>query len=470
MSSTLLIAASPGELWAALLEDETLRELRVFRASARIGRVGEVILGRIVALKPELPAALVDLGLERPAFLSAEDTAPGAGMAALHEGEAIAVQVTKEARADKAVGVSTRLRLAGRFLDLTPGRAGVSAGKGVPPAERERLVAVLREIAGAGEGFVLRAAASGASPVNLAADAENLRARWRAIEAARACARAPAPLEPTPTPLALLLAAFASAAPESIIIDERAAFAEARGWIARHHPELAERLTLHRERQPVFEHHGVAGDIAAALAPRVPLPDGGALTIELTAAATMIDVDSGGGARGGKAHAAILAANLAAAREAARQIRLRNLAGPIVIDFVGMRDRRDRDRVGEALAAALADDVDAEVLGWTRLGHLELVRKRRHAPLAELLFEHAPGGGLVKTPMTVALEALRALAREAEAALVRAPLLHVHPEVAAALAGEAGAARQELEARLGRSIDVVAELGRAREGFDIGVR
>jgi len=470
VSRTLLIAASPGELWAALLEDEALRELRVFRAGARVGRVGEMILGRVVALKPELPAALVDIGLDRPAFLSAEDAAPGAGIVALHEGETIAVQVTKEARADKAVGVSTRLRLAGRFLDFTPGRAGVTAGKGVPPAERERLGAVLREIAGTGEGFVLRAAASGTSAADLAADAESLRARWRAIEAARSRARAPGPLEPPLTLMAMLLAAFASAEPAAIIVDERAAFAEARGWMARHRPELAERLTLHRETLPLFEHHGVAGDVAAALVPRVPLPDGGALTIELTAAATLIDVDSGAAARGRKAQAAILATNLAAAREAARQIRLRNLAGPIVIDFVGMRDRRDRDRVRAALAAALADDVDAEVLGWTRLGHLELVRKRRHAPLAELLFERAPGGGLVKTPMTIALEALRALAREAAVAAVRAPVLRVHPEVAAALAGEAGAARQELEVRLGRAVEIVAEPGRAREGFDIGVR
>ena len=197
------------------------------------------------------------------------------------------------------------------------------------------------------------------------------------------------------------------------------------------------------------------------------LPDGGALTIELTAAATMIDVDSGAGARGGKAH---LATNLSAAREAARQIRLRNLAGPIVIDFIGMRDRRDRDRVREALAAALADDADSEVLGWTRLGHLELVRKRREAPLAELLFERTAGGGLVKTAVTVALEALRALARESETMPARAPVLHVHPEVAEALAGEAAAARQELEARLGRPIEIVAAPGRARDGFDIGAR
>ncbi|HWG78308.1 MAG TPA: ribonuclease E/G [Stellaceae bacterium] len=464
MSGTLLIAASPGELWAALVAGERLRELRVFRAEAGRGRVGEVVLGRVVALKPELPGALVDIGVARPAFLSAEDAMPG--FAALTEGAAIIVQVTKEARADKAVGASMRLRLGGRFVDLTPGRAGVSATKAVPPAERERLLAALREIAGAGEGFVLRTAAA-PTAADLAADAESLRARWRAIEAARTRAEAPASLEPPPAPLAMLLAAYAPAMPEAIVVDERAAFAEARLWLTRHSPALVERLSLHREQPPLFEHYGVAGDIAAALSPRVLLPEGGALTIELTAAATMIDVDSGGAARGRGAASAILAVNLAAAREAARQIALRDLAGPIAIDFVGMRDRRDRDRVRAGLTEALADDADAEVLGWTRLGHLELVRKRRHAPLAELLFERAPGGGLVKTPLTVALEALRALAREAAAAPIRAPALHVHPEVAAVLSGAADTARRELEERLGRAVAIVAEPGRPRDGFDI---
>ncbi len=288
-------------------------------------------------------------------------------------------------------------------------------------------------------------------------------ARAQSIEAARTRSRPPAPLETPALPIAALLADFAPRHPDLIAVDDRAAFAEARAWLARHHPELSDRLALHRDAVPLFEHHGIAGAIAAALQPRVPLPGGGALTIEPTAAATMIDVDTGA-ARGA------LATNLAAVGEAARQIRLRNLAGPIVIDFAGMRRRGERDRVRDALAAALAGDADAEVLGWTRLGHLELVRKRRHAPLFELLFERAPGGGLVKTPLTVALEALRALARDAAAAPARTHSLHVHPEVAAALAGEAGEARRELEARLGRAIAVIAEPGRSREAFDIRLR
>jgi ribonuclease G len=464
MRRGLLIACAPGELWAALVEDEALVALRVLRPSAR-GRVGDIFLGRVVGLRPELPAALVDIGLDRPAFLSGEDALRG-GIAGLHEGQAILVQVRKAARADKAVGVSMRLVLGGRCLDLTPARPGVAADKALVAAERERLVALLGGIARPEEGFALHPAAAGASGEALAVEVDALRARWRALEIARGVGRAPLPLDEPAAPLGLLLAEFAPSAPDSIVIDDRAAYAEARSWLQRHAPALGERLTLHREAAALFEQHGVAAEIEVALQPRIALPGGGAIAIEHTAAATIIDVDSGSaGGRGKDAARAALVANLDAACAVARQIRLRSLAGPIVVDFIGMRRREHRDAVHAALAAALGDA--AEVLGWTRLGHLELVIKREQAPLAELLFERLPGGGLVKTSLTVALAGLAALARAAASAPPRAPALHVHPAVAAILDGEAGPARRALEERLGRAIAVQAEPARARDTFDI---
>jgi ribonuclease G len=465
VSRELLIAVSPGEIWAALVEEEALAALRVLRPDAP-GAVGDVFLGRILALKPELPAALVDIGLDRPAFLSAEDAAKGTGIAGLHQGQAVIVQIVKEARADKAAGVSMRLRLAGQFLELRPARPGIAAARGLDADERDRLTAALGGMARPEEGFFLRAAAAGAPLEALRADVAALRARHRSIEQASRAQPAPALLEGASSPLMLLLEEMATAGLDAVAVDDRAAYAEARQWLARRHPALADRLELHRGAEPLFEHRGVAGEIAAVLAPRLALAGGGALTIEITAAATMIDVDSASAA-GGQPESAALAVNLAAARAVARQIRLRNLAGPIVVDFVGMRRRGDRERVRAALAAALAGDDDSEVLGWTRLGHLELVRKRRHAPLPELLFERMPGGGWIKKPLTVALEALRALAHEAAARPLRNPALHVHPEVAAAFDGPARAARRELEARLGQTLTLVAEPGRTRDTFDI---
>jgi len=460
LSRALLISVGPGEAWAALCEDGAPVALRIARSGAG-PRAGTLFLGRIVALDPALPAALVDIGADRPGFLSAEDALPRTGIGGLNEGEAVVVQVTKEARADKAVGLTLRPRLEGALLDLRPGRPGVVAARGLDASDRARIAAVLAAIAAPGEGFVLRAGAEMASEAALAADAASLRARWQAVEAARRSATPPARLEPEPEPVAELLAALAGAAPDRIVIDDRAAFAAARHWLLRHRPGLAPRLALHAEAGPLFETEGVAAAIEAALSPRVALAGGGAITIEATAACVTIDVDSGG--------AAAKAANLDAAREAARQIRLRNLAGPIVIDFITLSRPGERDAVRAALAAALADDpARPQLLGWTRLGHFELVRARRHAALDEILFERSAEGGRVKTALSVALEALKAVAREADAAPACAFRLAVAPEVAACLEeGAARPARLGLEVRLGRAVAVMAEPGRKRAAFDI---
>ena len=454
--STLSIAVSPGEAWGALEEEGAIVELRVARAGGG-ARPGALYLGRIVALRPELPAALVEIGEDRAAFLSAEDAQPRRGLAGLAEGGAVLVQVKKEARADKATGVTLRPLLEGALVDLRPRRAGVSLrARHIDEAERQRLAAALARIARADEGFDIGDRAAGASEDALAADAAALRARWQAIEAARARATPPARLEPEAGPATEIMAAFFAAPPARIAIDDRAAFAEARAWLLRHRPAL---VTVLEYRAALGE--DMAAQIEAALAPRVTLPGGGALAIETTAAAAMIDVDSGG--------APALGVNLAAAREAARQIRLRNLAGPIVIDFIAMRKPHERDQVRAALAAALARDPAApQLLGWTRLGHIELMRPRRHAALEEVLFERGADGGRIKTALTVALEALKAAARAADAAPGAALRLSLAPEVASCLQdGAAAAARRALEARWGRALRLRPEPGRPRALFDI---
>lgn len=396
----LFIAVSPGEIWAALDEDGELAALRLMRVAAA-SRVGEIFLGRVVALRPELPAALVDIGLERPGFLDARDADKRRGIAGLTEGQALIVEVSKDARADKAAGLR-----------------------------------------------VLRAGDK----------------RRAAIEAASRAAKPPARLETAPSALATLLESFAKPPPDRIVIDDRAAFAEARNFLAQRSPDRAATLVLYTDATPLFEHAGLSGAIAEVLSPRVLLPGGGALTIEATRAATVIDVDSG--------KATALAANLAASRAVARQIMLRNLAGPIVIDFVGMKKRDQRDQVVAALKTALAADREKpEILGWTRLGHLELVRRRRHAPVAEILFEREAGGGLRKTALTIALEALRAVLREDRARSGGALTLAAHPDIVAALSeGEGLAARQGLAAKLGQALVLEAQPQRARDSFDIRPR
>jgi ribonuclease G len=393
VSKTLACQVSPGEVWAALEEEGELVGLRVAR-DRDADSVGGVFLGRIVALRPELPAVLVDIGLDRPAFLDGRDVDRKRGIAGLTEGQALIVQVTKAARADKAAGLRVL-----RASDPRHEALATAARDATPPARLDQP-----------EPAILRAAAP-----------------------------------------------LLQGEVERILVDERGALTVLR----RVHPEIAERLSYHRGDPSLFDSLAITEQIEAALQPRVALPGGGALFIEASRAATMIDVD--GGTRGA------LAANRAAAAAIARQIALRNLAGPIVIDFVGMRSGEERDKVKAALKAALAGNGEApELLGWTKLGHFELIRPRREPPLAELLFEQTPDGTARKTALTLALEALRAVEREAAARPGKRLALAVHPDIAAALDEGAGqAARHWLEERLGRKLAVTAEPQRARDAIDI---
>ena len=248
----------------------------------------------------------------------------------------------------------------------------------------------------------------------------------------------------------------------------RAEYAAARHWCLAHRPEIVPKLRFEAGSLP--ERHGIAAEVEELLTPRVTLACGGALTIEPVTAATFIDVDSGTASAGKDRDpdALALQVNFEAAAEVARQLRLRNLAGAIVVDFISMSRRDQRDAVLEILRGALRGDACApDVKGWTKLGHVELTRRRERPPLHEILYERRAGGSLVPTPATVALEALRRVAREGDADPSRAISLQVHPQVAAFLDGALLDARRGLEARLGRPLQVTAEPGRAPESFDI---
>jgi ribonuclease G len=256
---------------------------------------------------------------------------------------------------------------------------------------------------------------------------------------------------------------------DEILVDDPRVLAEARAWLARERPALVERLTLHRAPPDLVEAAGIAEAVAGLLELRVGLRGGGAVTIEPTAAATLIDVDSGSlEGEGRTGEDALLTVNLEAASTIARQIRLRGLAGALVVDFIALRRRENRERLLEAFRGTLAAEVpEAQVLGWTRLGHVELTRPRRAAPLHEIVFERTDAGGYTRTALTIGLAALAAVERRVAAAPGRTAELRLHPEVAAILTGEATPAREALETRLGRPVVVVAEPSRARDSFDI---
>ena len=325
-----------------------------------------------------------------------------------------------------------------------PGFLPVRAGTATDLHEGARLVVQLRREAQRGKGALL-------STRIVARDGLGDPARLDALAAAR---DPPAQLDPAPG-FAAALALRLPGGPERILADDPAILRELREIFPAAeigHRSLAEWPV---DLDALFD---------AALASTLAVPGGGSLHIEECRAAVLIDVDSGT-PEAGSAERVALAVNLAAAPVIARQLRLRRLGGGIIVDFVGLDGRRPRERVRQAMAAALAGDpAQPEVLGWTRLGHLEIVRPRRGRPLSEAMLEpRSPQ----KNATTLAFEALRAVYREARADPAANWRLVVAPTIAAALSGPAAGALRALETRLGRRVAVTVGSGGDHSPFDI---
>jgi ribonuclease G len=463
----LLIAAGPGEWRAALLETGIPVELFVERGDR--SEAGSVHLGRVRRLVPALSAALVDIGGDRPAFLPERELLPRSRR--LDEGERVIVQVRREAQGGKPARLTTGVILRCGHLELRIGRPGIVGGDMLSPDERAQLtdapslalprlrgredIKTLPRLRGReGWGWRLREPA----PIDaLTCETGTLLRRWQDILDRASRLEPPARLHP-PSSFAAALAGALPAPPDHILTDDpavipgiRTAFPAAS---AQHRPQAEWPVDL----DEAFDQ---------ALSGTVALTSGGAIHIEATHAAVLIDVDSGTSEAGSPENTR-LAVNLAAAGAIARHIRLRNLGGGIVVDFAGLDDRKMRERVRERLFEALGEDpARPQILGWTRLGHLELVRPRRSRPLAEALLEPRPGGRLVKTPTTIAYDALRALRREARARPGRKWRLTVAPEIAVVLAGAGSDALRGLEERFGHKILLTIDSTLNRERFQI---
>ena len=445
MDRKLLITAGPGEWRAALLEESIPVELFVERGDR--SESGSVHLGRVVRLLPALAAALVDIGDHRPAFLPLAEVLWRGKR--LHEGERVVVQIRREAQAGKAARVTMAATLRGRLVELRLGRTGLIGGEMLSEGQQSQLSTALDDTG-------IRIIES--APVDALADEVTaLAQRWQDMLDRASRLDPPARLDPVAS-FAAALARSMPRAPDEIFVNDPAAIPEIRAAFPDntivHHPETDWPIDL----DAAFDE---------ALSATLALPGGGSVHFEATRAGMLIDVDTGTpetGSPGGPG----LTANLAAAGVIARQIRLRNLGGGIVVDLVGLDSRSGRDRVRAALAAAIVPDpADPQLLGWTRLGHFELVRPRRGRPLAEALLVPRSGGVLVKTAVTVAHEALRALRREARAQPGRQWHLIVAPDVAAVLAGAAADAVREAERRFARAIVIEADSGYDREQFQI---
>lgn len=382
MSRVELLVDRRGPLTrAAVVEDGRLTDLQIDHA-ARPSFLGAVFLGRVERISTGLDAAFVDLGTGRSGLLAAADARGPKGRVErigtlLRAGQPVLVQVKADPVGEKGAVLTMDVALPGRFLVHVPLGRGIAVSKRLAAGTARTELLRRIEQAVVGDGWIARAGAAAADPALLAAEADDLALRWRAIEAQAASAPPPARLRDAPEAAVRLLVERGAEAPDAIVVEGAEPAAALSAWCADAAPDLAERVRT--APSGLFDRHDLEGDIAALVRPRVALTGGASLVIERTEALTVIDVNAG--ERGNA-----LEVNLEASAEIARQLRLRNVGGIVVVDFVNMKNRGDAERLLGALARRVEDDpVQTHVYGLSKLGLVEMTRARRGAALADLL-------------------------------------------------------------------------------------
>ncbi len=473
----ILINSGPGETRVALVEQMRLCELVVTRADAQ-SFVGNVYLGRVERVLPAIQAAFVEIGLERAGFLAASearhearpvtDESGGAISDYVGEGDQVLVQVQRDPFEDKGAKLTMRISLPGRFLVYTPDQHGIKVSRRIEDeAARARLTGLLEDLAADDKGFIVRTSAAEAGDQEFSQDIQYLCAAWEEIVTARGNHRAPARLHRDLDPALQALRDEGGPDVKKIITDDPQSLSEIKAFCERFAPDLSPKAELHDGPQALFEAHDIEEQIERALSPAADLASGGDIVINETAALTAIDVNIGAASEGRGHEETALAVNLEAATAIAQQIRLRNLSGLIVIDFVSMKRHGAGEQVLEKFRREMArDSRPAYVVGFTRLGLVEMTRPRRRDSLSHILGGPCPacqGAGFLKSPESVAFEALRAVASTSGAALT----LRAAPQVITALKGPASAALKEVEARLGQPLGLEPDAALPQERYDV---
>ena len=430
MAEEILINVTPQENRVAVIEHGVTHELHIERSSAR-GIVGNIYMGRVVRVLPGMQSAFIDIGGERAAFLHVADIwgsrqASPAGTAGtpierlLAEGQNLVVQVVKDPIGTKGARLSTQISIAGRFLVYLPQESHIGISQRIDDEEeRQHLREKLQQLLPPEEkgGFIIRTMAETATDRELHCDVEYLRKLWHGIQE-RAQAAAPLTLLYQDLNLSLrVLRDFVHEETARILVDSRETFQAMQQFGAEFTPNVVPRLEHYQGERPLFDLYGVEDEIEKALARRVELKSGGYLIIDQTEALTTVDVNTGGYVGGRSFDDTIFKTNLEAAQVIARQLRLRNLGGIIIVDFIDMDSEEHKNAVLHEFRKALARDrTRMTVNGFTQLGLVEMTRKRTRESLAHVLCEPCPvceGRGELKTAQTVCYQVLRELLREA---------------------------------------------------------
>ncbi len=495
MSNSLLISVAACDVRVALVEDGRLVEFYLENRT-RNGPTGNIYKGRVLRLLPGMAAAFVNIGLERPAYLFAEDVSaaedefyhlwlkdePGADPGArqppaaigdlLHDGQEVLVQVLRGPLGSKGARLTTNLSLAGHYLVFTPNQPQLGISRRITEeAERQRLRDVLEDMRLPEGGFIARTASRGQSREKLRAERDQLLARWRRLLRKKDTVAAPALLhQEMETSLRVVRELF-SPEIDRLVVDDPKAFARIQDYLESLKSPDQHRVELYTEPEPLFSHFGLEIDWRRLLAPKVWLKSGGYLLFDTTEALTAVDVNTGRFVGRHDLEETILQTNLEAAREIARQLRLRNIGGLIVIDFIDMEQVPHREQVYQAfLEAASRDRAKTAVLPISALGLMEMTRQRLRDTLEQAVTEPCSccdGVGEVLSPLTLACDLMRLLTAEAREFPGCRLILAVHPQVGAVLQQEG----QGLLARLAREHRVRVEINSqpafARDYFEL---
>ena len=432
MDEELLINVSPFETRVALIQNRVLVEVHLQR-SGPYSLTGNIYRGRVVRILPGMQAAFVEIGLDRPGFLHARDIdAPRISVAEpdpvqkdirdlVHEGQSLLVQVAKDPIATKGARLTTNIALASRYLVLLPLSAHIGISQRIEDAvERERLreateTARAAAHCDAAPGFIIRTAAEGVGSALLEADVRMLQRVWKRVDERAQLQDTPAMVYQELPLHTRVIRDFTGPDLKAVKIDEPSTYQRVHDFVAQFLPEYVDRVQFYDEPVAMFDRFGIEDEIERALDSRVALRCGGYLIIEQTEAMTTVDVNTGGFVGARNLEDTVYRANLEAAAILPRQLRLRNLGGIVVVDFIDMDDEEHRRQVLRTLEKACETDPSRiRISGISELGLVQISRKRTRESLRQQVCEACPtcaGHGVVKTAETVCLEIFRAIQR-----------------------------------------------------------
>ena len=453
MRREILVSATAHESWVALMEDEQLVEMMLDRADQ--GRMlGDIYLGKVEAVLPGIQAAFVDIGTDKAGFLHVsdlevedDDDENGGGRRRrdrkyppiqdhIKKGQEIIVQVTKEPISTKGPRLTAEISLPGRFLVYMPGSSRVGVSRKIEDREeRARLRKLAKGVLPKDQGgIIVRTVSEELNQETFQKDFKRLSSKWRKILKKREGVKAPSPLHREAKLISGVIRDLFSSRFESIMVDDKGVHSEILQYVKSVAPELKDRVRLHTGSESLFDKYGVEEEFQATLQKKVVLHSGGYIVIEPTEALVSIDVNTGRYKGKKDPESTILKTNLEATREIARQLRLRDIGGIIVCDFIDMESQRNRDMVLNELRTHLGRDrARTKAFEVSSLGLVEMTRQRVRPSLFQTLTgecDHCEGTGRVYTPATVVRQIERSIRRVSVKGDEKKLLIRMHPEVA----------------------------------------